>query len=156
VDRIATFVAVAIGSNLGDRRAHVEWAFERLASILHNVKVSTIAETEPVGVTDVQPPFLNAVVVGTTSLGPRELLAELHALERQRGRERPYRWAPRTLDLDLVLHGDLILDEDDITLPHPRFRERRFVLEPLAEVAPEAVDPVTGKTVGELLAALAV
>jgi 2-amino-4-hydroxy-6-hydroxymethyldihydropteridine diphosphokinase len=151
VDRVATPVAIALGSNLGDRLAHLTWAVDELSQFLGDVRVSTIIETEPVGVPDLQPPFLNAVVVGRTSLEAQALLTRLLDLERRQGRERPYRWSPRTLDLDLILYGDLVSHDERLTLPHPRFRERRFVLGPLAEVWPEAPDPVTGLTAEELL-----
>jgi 2-amino-4-hydroxy-6-hydroxymethyldihydropteridine diphosphokinase len=98
-----------------------------------------------------QPRYLNAAVVGDTARTPRDLLGDLLAIERERGRARPFPAAPRTLDLDLILFADLVVAEPDLIVPHPRFRERRFVLEPLAEVAPDLVDPVTGATVRELL-----
>jgi len=143
-------VAIALGSNLGDRAAHLEYALRRLASMLSSMKVSRWYETEPLGVGP-QPRFLNGVVVGDTDLSARELLDALLAIERERGRERPFPGAPRTLDLDLILYGDQVIDEDGLIVPHPRFRERRFVLEPLAEVASDAIDPVTRKPIGGLI-----
>jgi 2-amino-4-hydroxy-6-hydroxymethyldihydropteridine diphosphokinase len=147
-------VVVALGSNLGDRRGHLDWAVERLRPLLSDLRVSSYIETEPVGVPDEQPPYLNAVVVGTAAQPAEALLADLLRLESERGRVRQGRRAARTLDLDLILYGDLIVDRVDLTIPHPRFRERRFVLEPLVEIAPDVRDPVTGETAGELLAAL--
>jgi 2-amino-4-hydroxy-6-hydroxymethyldihydropteridine diphosphokinase len=151
VDRVA--VAIAIGSNLGDREAHLAVAFERLATLLDGCRRSRVLETLPVGGADIDPLFLNAAVVGHTTLSARTLLDRLAAIESERGRARPYRQAPRTLDLDLILYGDRLLDEPGLIVPHPRFRERAFVLEPLVEIAPDFVDPVTGKTVAELLEA---
>ena len=144
-------VAIALGSNLGDRRRHLQFALERLEAHLSRLRVSSIRETEPFGVPAPQPPYLNAVLVGETTLDPEELLAELMRIERARGRQRPSARAPRTLDLDLVLFGDRVLSTPALTVPHPRFRERRFVLEPLAELAPEWRDPVTGRTIAELV-----
>ena len=146
-----TTVAIAIGSNIGDRRAHIEYAHSSLKLLLANTRFAALFETEPVGVPDVQPPFLNGGAVGETALSAAELLRALHAIERDRGRERPYSKAPRTLDLDLILYGDAVIDEPGLRVPHPRFRERRFVLAPLAEVAGEWVDPETGKRVERLL-----
>jgi 2-amino-4-hydroxy-6-hydroxymethyldihydropteridine diphosphokinase len=143
-------VAISLGSNLGDRRAHLDFAVSRLHASLANLRVSRYYETEPVGVPGPQPAYLNAAAVGETTAPAREILAVLMAIERERGRERPFQNAARTLDLDLILAGALVVDEDGLTVPHPRFRERLFVLEPLAEIAPELVDPVTGSTVGEL------
>jgi 2-amino-4-hydroxy-6-hydroxymethyldihydropteridine diphosphokinase len=148
-------VALALGSNLGDRRAHLNWAVDRLAAHLTDLRLSSILETEPVDVPDPQPPYLNAVVVGKTDLSPDMLMQKLLDLEREQGRTRPALRAPRTLDLDLILYGDLILNTPALTVPHPRFRDRRFVLAPLAELAPDWRDPVTGNSIAALLAALA-
>jgi 2-amino-4-hydroxy-6-hydroxymethyldihydropteridine diphosphokinase len=153
VDRI-TRVAVALGSNLGDRHAHLDHAVSRLQAILRRLQVSRYRETVPVGMSGPQRMFLNAAAVGDTTLTAGALLEALLGIERERGRERPNPNAPRTLDLDLILYGDSRIDESDLTVPHPRFRERRFVLEPLAEIAPDMVDPVSGSTIRELLAAL--
>ena len=145
--------AIALGSNRGDRALHLASAAARLSDFLQPLVVSTWHETEPVDV-GTQPHFLNAAAVGETRLTARELLTELLAIEQLHGRVRPYRGAARTLDLDLILYGAEVLDEPDLAVPHPRFRERRFVLEPLAEIAPNLIDPVTGLTVAQLLARL--
>jgi 2-amino-4-hydroxy-6-hydroxymethyldihydropteridine diphosphokinase len=145
-------VAIALGSNLGDRQGHLNWAIERLRDSLANLRVSSVIETEPVGVPDPQPPYLNAAVVGETALPPGDLMRLLLELERQRGRTRTASRAARTLDLDLILYGDLTIDAPGIAVPHPRFRERAFVLEPLAEIAPDWIDPVTGLSMRQLSA----
>jgi 2-amino-4-hydroxy-6-hydroxymethyldihydropteridine diphosphokinase len=147
-------VAIALGSNLGDRTSLLDLARSRLRTLLTDFRSSADYETAPVGVSGHQPSFLNAAATGVTILTPRALLAALMAIERDAGRERPFPGAARTLDLDLVLFGDRIIAEADLVVPHPRFRDRRFVLEPLAEIAPEMVDPATGKTIAELLAKL--
>jgi len=130
----------------------MSFATEHLAAILSNLTTSDIVETEPEGEgLESQPSFLNAVIVGETALTARALLKELMDIERAFGRERPYAGAPRTLDLDLIMLGDDMVEEPDLHVPHPRFRERFFVLGPLAQIAPDVRDPVTGLRVGELL-----
>ena len=146
-------VAIALGSNVGDRRGHLDYAVAALRALLANPVVSRYYDTVPVGASGPQAMYLNAALVGDTALAPRAILDALLAIEKERGRERPYVNAPRTLDLDLILLGGVVLDEPGLVLPHPRFRERRFVLEPLAAIAPDLRDPVSGKTAAELLAA---
>ena len=147
-------VAIALGSNLGDRRHHLETAIDLLMPHLRQALVSTFLDTPAEGVPDEQPRYLNAVVVGEAQLLPAALLKRLLSIEEQLGRTRPYWGAPRIIDLDLILYADVELHEPGMHVPHLRFRERRFVLAPLSEIAPELVDPVTGQTVAELLAAL--
>jgi 2-amino-4-hydroxy-6-hydroxymethyldihydropteridine diphosphokinase len=147
-----TRVAVALGSNLGNRHAHLEFAASRLRTTLQDVRVSLFIETPPEPPAGpAQPPFLNAAAAGRTHLAPREVLELLLKIELDHGRVRPHAGAPRTLDLDLILAGDWVIDEPGLQVPHPRFRERRFVLEPLASIAPDLTDPVTGLTVEQLL-----
>jgi 2-amino-4-hydroxy-6-hydroxymethyldihydropteridine diphosphokinase len=140
---------VGVGANLGDRRATIAEAIGLLEGVLAK---SDLRETDPVGVTD-QPAFLNGAVVIETDLSPRELLETLLTVERRLGRERRERWGPRTIDLDLLLYGDETIDEPGLTVPHPRLHERRFVLEPLAELDPELVVPGRGR-VSDLLSEL--
>jgi len=145
-------VAIALGSNLGDRYAALAYAANRLVPLIANSTLSEPVETEPEGEgLGQQPLYLNAVLVGETPVPARELLDALLAIEQDFGRERPYHGAPRTLDLDLVLLGDEIVNEPGLQVPHPRFRDRFFVLGPMAQVASDLVDPVTGLSVGELL-----
>ena len=146
---------IAIGSNLGNRAAAIGFAVDRLRPLLSDLILSDTIETEPdgEGLQD-QPLYLNAVVVGETTLTARDLLGRLLDIELEFGRTRPAPGAPRTLDLDLVLLGDQILEEPGLALPHPRFRQRFFVLGPLAELVPDLRDPVTGLTVSDLLRAL--
>jgi len=146
-----TRVAIALGANLGDREGQLQQAIEALRRLLDDVSVSSFHDTAPVGVALPHPNYLNAAVTGLTRLAPRALLEHLLEIERALGRVRPHVNAPRTIDLDLILYGDVRLDEPALTLPHPRFRDRPFVLAPLAEIAPAMVDPETGLTVGFLL-----
>ena len=125
---------IALGSNLGDRHAHLAFGISRLRQFLTDVRVSSIHETAPEGVDEPQPDYLNAVVAGMTALGPHELLHALLAIERERGRTRASFRASRTLDLDLILYGDEVINTPELTVPHPRYLERQFVTRPLAEV----------------------
>lgn len=144
-------VAIALGSNLGDRQSHIAWAISQLRRIISPLRASSVRETEPFDVPDEQPRYLNAVVVGETELSAVDLLEELRFLETERGRTRPSLRAARTLDLDLILYGDRVINTSELTVPHPRFRDRLFVLQPLNEIAPDMTDPVTGRTVRQLL-----
>jgi 2-amino-4-hydroxy-6-hydroxymethyldihydropteridine diphosphokinase len=143
-------VAIALGSNLGDRASHLAYAVDRLRQRLANPAVSPFSDTEPVGVAP-QGRFLNGAVAGVWQGTARELLDYLREVEADRGRERPHQGAPRTLDLDLILFGEAVIDEPGLVVPHPRFRERLFVLRPLAGIAPDMIDPVTGLTIRQLL-----
>jgi 2-amino-4-hydroxy-6-hydroxymethyldihydropteridine diphosphokinase len=144
-------VHVGIGTNLGDREENIRRALE-LLSELGAVRSSTVRETDPVGFTD-QPRFLNAVAELETNLPARELLERLLDIERSLGRDRAneQRWGPRTLDLDLLLYGQETIEEPGLSVPHPRLAERRFVLEPLCELAPDLILP-DGRAVRDLLA----
>lgn len=148
-------VFIALGSNLGDRVGNVAEATLRIDNLpaTRVLAVSSLYETSPVGKTD-QPRFINAVLAAVTDLAPRDLLAHLLAIETLMGRTRGERWGPRLIDLDLLLHGDVILDEPGLTLPHPRMAERPFVLVPLTEIAPLARDPLTNRLWRDTLAAL--
>jgi 2-amino-4-hydroxy-6-hydroxymethyldihydropteridine diphosphokinase len=148
-----TRAAVALGSNLGDRAATLESALAAMAELGEIVAVSGFHETAPVGGPE-QGDFLNAVVVIDTALGPDELLAGLHRIEDDHGRKRVERWGPRTLDLDLVAMEGVQRGTPELTVPHPRTVERRFVLAPLVEVWPDA-EVAPGVTASQALGALA-
>jgi len=137
-------VVIALGSNLGDRHATLDGAVAALKQIISVTKVSTYIETDPVGGPE-QPNYLNAVLIGESELEPTDLLMKMQAIELAAGRERLERWGARTLDLDLILAGDLEIDTEFLTLPHPRAHERRFVLDPWLEVDPQAILPGFGE-----------
>jgi 2-amino-4-hydroxy-6-hydroxymethyldihydropteridine diphosphokinase len=147
---------IGLGSNLGDRQATLAGAIAALAETPGVIvrRVSSFHETEPVGGPAGQGMFLNAAAALETTLDPFALLNVLRGIETRFGRLRIVRWGERTLDLDLLLFDDRVIDTPELTVPHPRLASRRFVLEPLAEVAPDAVDPVTKRTIAELLAGL--
>jgi 2-amino-4-hydroxy-6-hydroxymethyldihydropteridine diphosphokinase len=152
---MSTRALIGLGSNLGDRTGALDLAVAALAQADGIVvqKVSRYHETRPVGGPEGQGDYLNAAVAIETTLDPLALLHTLQAIERQAGRVRTVRWGPRTLDLDLLLFGDRVIQTDELQVPHPRMAERLFVLAPLAEIAEEDVDPVTGRTIAELLSA---
>jgi 2-amino-4-hydroxy-6-hydroxymethyldihydropteridine diphosphokinase len=131
-----TRVFLGIGSNLGDRWHHLR---EAVASLPDVVATSPVYETDPVGGPGGQGPYLNCVVELSTSISARQLLGICHRLESAADRARNERWGPRTLDVDILLFGEAVIDEPDLQVPHPRMRERRFVLEPLRDLAPELV-----------------
>ncbi|NOT34499.1 MAG: 2-amino-4-hydroxy-6-hydroxymethyldihydropteridine diphosphokinase [Candidatus Eisenbacteria bacterium] len=148
---------VGLGANLGDREAQLRAAIEALAALPDTrvIRVSSLYDTEPVGEVE-QPNFLNGVAHLDTGLTARQLLWNLMLIEKRLGRVRSVRWGPRTIDLDLLLYGDLVLEESDLQLPHPEMLRRAFVLAPLVELDPTLTHPVTGETVTEHLARLKV
>ena len=141
---------IGLGANLGGRAATLREAVGRLKDLGEIVAVSSLYETAPVGYLD-QPPFLNAAVALETALTAPDLMSALLAIEHDLGRVRTFRNAPRTVDLDLLLVDDLVLDTPELTLPHPRLHERAFVLVPLAEIALDAIHPVLRRSVLQLL-----
>ena|SRR5688572_22668965 len=148
---------VALGSNLGDRAANIDAAVAALGATagVRVARRSSLLENPAVGGPDGSPPFLNGVVEIETTLTPHALLTRLLEIERDLGRERRARWEPRVIDLDLIFFGDQVIDAADLHVPHPLVHERHFVLEPLAEIAPEVVHPLWMLTVREMLADLA-
>ena len=137
-------VVIALGSNLGDRKATLDGAVDALRQIITDIKVSSYIETDPVGGPE-QPDYLNAVLIGESDLEPTDLLVKMQSIELAAGRERLERWGARTLDLDLIVAGDFVMDTELLTLPHPRAHERRFVLDPWLEVDPQAILPGFGE-----------
>jgi 2-amino-4-hydroxy-6-hydroxymethyldihydropteridine diphosphokinase len=152
---MAESVYLSLGSNLGDRYANLRAAIERLGEAGAIRSVSGFYETEPVELRD-QPWFLNCVVVLETRDTPRALLKKVLAIERKMGRLRMKDKGPRSIDIDILLFGDRVVEEPGLKIPHPAMHQRRFVLEPLAEIAPEALHPLLRKTARELLADLPV
>jgi 2-amino-4-hydroxy-6-hydroxymethyldihydropteridine diphosphokinase len=146
-------VYLSLGSNVGDRGRHLRDAIARLGAEERVESVSSFYETEPVEFTD-QAWFLNCAAAVETTKPPEGLMAALLRIEQEMGRRRTMKKGPRTIDIDILLFGDAIQDSPDLTIPHPAMAQRRFVLEPLAEIAPEARHPVLKKTIAELLAEL--
>jgi len=146
-------VYLSLGSNLGDRATNLRTAIEHLGELGAVVGRSSLYETEPVEM-ERQPWFLNCVVTIETELMPKQFLARTITIEQKMGRRRTQPKGPRTIDIDILLFGGSVVDTSALTIPHPAMHERRFVLEPLAEIAPELRHPVFKKTVREMLAAL--
>ena len=138
---------IGLGANLGEREAQIRLALDDLARLpmSYLVRASSLYDSEPVGEPD-QPNFLNAVAELETELTARQLLWNLLLIERRLGRTRTRRWGPRTIDLDLLLYGPVVIDEPDLQVPHPELTRRSFVLVPLVELDPLLVHPVTGET----------
>lgn len=144
-------VYLGIGSNLGGRQANMEKALKLLGDTLQIELVSAIYETEPVGYVE-QPVFLNAVCRGQTELGPLQLLSLVKGMEASLGRVSSFPNAPRTIDLDIIFYGNMIMETPELTIPHPRLEERAFVLIPLLEIAPDLSHPVSGESIKDLAA----
>jgi len=147
---------IALGANLGDRESNIRAALEKLEHTpgINVTKISTLIENPAVGGPADSPPFLNAAAELVTSLTPPALLETLLTVEQSLGRTRDVKWGPRALDLDLLLYADHILNTPGLTIPHPLMHQRRFVLEPLAQLAPDLIHPATKRTIRELLADL--
>ena len=145
---------LSLGSNLGNREQNLQEAIRRAKAWGRIVAVSSFYETEPVEFTD-QPCFLNCVIALETTADPAQLMRELLRIENEMGRKRTVKKGPRSIDIDILLFGDAVVNTPELTIPHPEMTRRRFVLEPLAEIAPELLHPVSQKAVKELLAELA-
>jgi GTP cyclohydrolase-4 len=146
-------VYLALGSNLGDRRANLAAALQRLREVVDITSVSSLYETEPAGYRD-QPRFFNMVCAGRTAVSPQELLVYAKSIETALGRRPSFRNGPRLIDIDILFYDDLRLEQENLTIPHPRLAERAFVLVPLAEIAPQLVDPVSGRSISALCSAV--
>ncbi|UCC61342.1 MAG: 2-amino-4-hydroxy-6-hydroxymethyldihydropteridine diphosphokinase [Dehalococcoidia bacterium] len=144
-------VYLGLGSNLGDRMANLGYAIKRLSEKVAIKEISSIYETEPFGYKD-QPLFLNALLFGETELGPFGLLDFVKDIEADLGREPSFRNAPRPVDIDILLYGDMIIQTSKLVIPHPGIADRAFILVPLGEIAPEIIHPVTGRKICGLLA----
>lgn len=151
-DVSSIFVLIGLGSNLGDRAGNIRKAVEMLdkRAILSEIRLASLYETEPVGFKN-QPWFLNTVVAGNTKLPISELLARCKEIEKTLGRQQRPRWYEREIDLDILIYGNFQLASEEISVPHPRMTERRFVLVPASEIAPNSMHPITRKSIAQLL-----
>jgi 2-amino-4-hydroxy-6-hydroxymethyldihydropteridine diphosphokinase len=148
--KMSSIFYLSLGSNVGDREKHLREAIQRLETVGRVVAVSSVYETEPVEFAD-QEWFLNCVVALETEKMPEQLMTALLRIEREMGRQRTENKGPRNIDLDILLVDDLVVDAPELSIPHPAMHQRRFVLEPLAEIAPEAWHPLLKKSVMQLL-----
>lgn len=143
-------IYLALGSNVGDSAKYIEQAIGLLGPAVNNIRRAPVYRSRAVGYTD-QADFLNTAVSGQTSLSPEKLLSFLQSVEQEVGRTETFRWGPREIDIDIIFYDDLLLETPALTLPHPLFRERDFVLRPLADLNSSLVDPVSGQTASQLL-----
>lgn len=143
-------VYLALGSNVGDSQKHIVAAIESLGKHINDIRRAPLYRSKAVGYTE-QADFLNTALRGNTELTASELLAFIKSVEEKVGRVQRFRWGPREIDIDLILYGDLHQETEKLTIPHPAFRDRDFVLKPLADLEPGLTDPVSGKTVMQLL-----
>lgn len=143
-------VFISLGSNIGDRIGYCRKAIESMREFSEIVEVSSLYETEPVGKED-QPNFINCAVQIRTELSPHQLLTKLNMIEETLGRVRDEKWGPRTIDLDIIFYNELVINDSDLTIPHPRAHLRRFVLDPIYEISPDYLHPMLNQTVSVLI-----
>ena len=148
-----TEVYLALGSNVGDSRQYIGSAIGLLGNVLADIKQAPLYTSRAVGYTD-QADFINTAVGGYTDLSPEELLKAVNNIEQLLGRVERFRWGPREIDIDIIFYGDTVLETERLTIPHPACRDRDFVLQPLCDLNPQLIDPVSGQTVHQLLAQL--
>jgi 2-amino-4-hydroxy-6-hydroxymethyldihydropteridine diphosphokinase len=148
-----TKVYLALGANVGDPAANIKQAIELLRPRLLQLKQAPIYASKPVGITD-QPDFLNTAIGGQTELSPVELFEFIKDVEKRIGRIERLRWGPREIDIDIIFYGDQVINQPQLTVPHPLFQERDFVLQPLIDLNPDLIDPKSGHTVSQLLTKL--
>lgn len=146
-------VYLALGSNIGDSRKYISTAIDLLGKSVHDIKEAPVYSAKAVVYAE-QPDFLNTAIRGETSLSPEQLLNFVKKVEEEAGRKFSFRFGPRQIDIDIILYDDLVMDTDDLTIPHRAFTAREFVLKPLADLDPDLKDPVTGQTMTQLLAKL--
>ncbi|MDQ7055332.1 MAG: 2-amino-4-hydroxy-6-hydroxymethyldihydropteridine diphosphokinase [Persephonella sp.] len=143
-------VFIGLGSNIGNRKKNIEIAIKHISQVLNGITVAPIYVSKAVGYKN-QPDFYNTVVSGFTQLSPEKLFRKLKEIEKKTGRIKRFRWGPREIDIDIVFYGSIILETEELIIPHPRAHERDFVLQPLSDIQPEFIHPVFRKTVKELL-----
>lgn len=143
-------VYLALGSNVGDSQKKLHAAVQLLKTILQDLRQAPVYRSKAMGYTQ-QPDFLNTAVCGQTDLPPQELLKKLKEIEQKVGRTPTFRWGPREIDIDIIFYGSQTLKDSDLIIPHPNFAERDFVLKPLSDLDPSLIDPISHKTVSQLL-----